>query len=190
MLFFVVKSELPMKSLSSIGIPAAGRFQLGTNESGFSLVEVVLAMGLVSFALVAILGLVPPGLSTFRKAIGTSVGSQIIQQVVADLQQVDFDTLNQSQPLRYFGDQGDELGSGAQPPSSPQNPVIYYVNIFVKTPVTLPGGDSSNLACVTIEVIRNPGNISLVRDANGSVQDDIAKGIFVSRYSAFIARSQ
>ena len=62
-------------------------------RAGFSLVEVVLAVGVISFAFVAIMGLIPAGLTQFRQAMDTSVGSQIAQRVIFDAEQTDFDTL-------------------------------------------------------------------------------------------------
>jgi type II secretory pathway pseudopilin PulG len=62
-------------------------------QSAFSLVEVVLAVGVVAFAFVAILGLIPAGLTQFRQATDTSVGAQIAQRVIEDAEQSDFNTL-------------------------------------------------------------------------------------------------
>ena len=62
-------------------------------RAGFSLVEIVLAVGVVSFAFVAILGLIPAGLTQFRQAIDTTVCAQIAQRVIGDAQQADYDTL-------------------------------------------------------------------------------------------------
>src|ERR1700742_1236811 len=64
-----------------------------SKRQGFSLVEVVLALGIVAFAFVAILGLIPAGMSTFRQAINISVCSQIGQRVIGDAFQADYDTL-------------------------------------------------------------------------------------------------
>ena len=60
---------------------------------GFSLIEVSLAIGVVAFAFVALLGLIPLGLSNFRKAMDASIGAEIGQRVLNDLQQSDFNTL-------------------------------------------------------------------------------------------------
>jgi uncharacterized protein (TIGR02598 family) len=155
--------------------------------SGFSLVEVTLAMGIIAFALVAVLGLVPPGLSTFRKAVTTSIGTQIVQQVVSDIRQTDFDSLSTQPAWRYFDDQGQEYASVQ---TTGTGRVIYHVNVQITKPVTLPGGNTSNLARVNIEIVNNPGNKSLTRDAQGNVQEDTGKGIFVSRYAVFIAKNQ
>jgi len=88
-------------------------------QRAFSLVEVVLAIGVVAFAFVALLGLLPAGMSQFRKAIDTTVATQIAQRIIDDCQQTDFDVLTQSsisqpnltpvQSYRYFDERGVEV---------------------------------------------------------------------------------
>lgn len=154
------------------------------SSSAFSLVEVTLALGIVAFSLLTLVGLIPMGLTTFHKAVNASISSQIVQQVVTDMQQTDFSQLTQSIPIRYFDDQGNELGTANNPP--PAGTIINYdVNVVVTTPT-----GTSNLACLQIEIVTNPGQQTLNRDSTGSVQQDPAHGIFVSRYSAFIANNQ
>lgn len=156
-------------------------------RSGFSLVEVTLALGMVAFSLLSLVSLVPMGLTTFHKAVNTSVSSQIVQHVVTDFQQTDFSALSQQNPLLYFDDQANELPATGGAPSG----TIYFVNVVVNTPTFVPGGtSSSNLASVIIEIVTNPGNRTLTYDANHSVQEDSTHGIYVSRYSAFIAKNQ
>ena len=92
--------------------------------AGFSLVEVTLALGVVAIALVALLGLLPSGMSNFRAAMDSQVAGEIFQRVVADAQETDFDTLIKSGtdtqkggdggqfyrlPLRHFDNQGTEV---------------------------------------------------------------------------------
>jgi len=62
-------------------------------QRAFSLIEVVLAVGVVAFAFVAILGLLPAGMSQFRQAIDTSVCAQIAQRIINEAQQTDFNVL-------------------------------------------------------------------------------------------------
>jgi uncharacterized protein (TIGR02598 family) len=158
-------------------------------RSGFSLVEVTLALGIVAFSMLTLLGLVPLGLTTFHKAINASVSSQIVQHVVTDFQQSDFSGLSQQNPILYFDDQANELNvatAGSTPPGA-----IYYVNVVVNTPALMPGGTpSANLASVIIEIVSNPGNQTLTYNSSHSVQQDVVHGIYVSRYSAFIAKNQ
>jgi uncharacterized protein (TIGR02598 family) len=46
---------------------------------GFSLIEVAISLGIVAFAFVALLGVMPSGLSSFRTAIDSSNESWIMQ---------------------------------------------------------------------------------------------------------------
>lgn len=80
----------------------AFRTSLAKNRA-FSLIEVVLAVGVVAFAFVAILGLIPAGMGQFRQAIDTSVCAQIAQRVINDAQQADFSTLIDEKNLQAAG---------------------------------------------------------------------------------------
>ncbi len=59
-------------------------------HSGFSLVEVAVAIAIFAIALVALLGLLPQGMSNFRKAMDTTITAQIAQRIMHDLQQSQF----------------------------------------------------------------------------------------------------
>ncbi|MEP7015268.1 MAG: hypothetical protein ABI925_07495 [Verrucomicrobiota bacterium] len=54
-------------------------------ESAFSLVEVVLALGVVSFAIVAILGILPTGLQTGKFAQDETRAAQIAQAILSSI---------------------------------------------------------------------------------------------------------
>jgi uncharacterized protein (TIGR02598 family) len=114
-----------------------GAFRNSTvGQRAFSLIEVVLAVGVVAFAFVAIMGLIPAGMGQFRQAIDTSVCAQIAQRVINDVQQADYSTLtdekslpappgddnfafrmptvafsraNHARCMRYFDEQGNEV---------------------------------------------------------------------------------
>ena len=58
------------------------------NAAGFSLVEVTLAIGLAGFALLAIFGMLPVGLSTNQASIQQTEAANIVTGIVADLRQV------------------------------------------------------------------------------------------------------
>lgn len=83
---------------------------------GFSLVEVVLALGICSFAMVAIFGMIPIGLSTFRDAMDTTAQSQIVQRLASDTLLTDYGNLanlpNPKEPYCY-NDQGARTGPEA-----------------------------------------------------------------------------
>lgn len=145
---------------------------------GFSLVEVVLAIGVVSFAFVAIFALIPLGLGSFRQAIDNSVGSQIVQRLINEAQQTDYPTLTATPATqRYFDDQGNEVTS--------INDSIYTVQISVLAPTTLPNSvtpASDSLATVTVKIANNPAH-------RASPFDSTAKTTY-GTYSALIAKNQ
>lgn len=179
-------------------------------QSGFSLVEVVLAVGVVAFAFVAVLGLLPAGMTQFRQAIDTSTCAQIAQRVIYDAEQSDFDVLTDkdnvpqvggkptsyysfrapriaSPALRYFDEQGNEVLFTTTPSAAnlAQKQVIYHVNtrIIVSTDVPALGytGTNTDLATVTVEVAYNPGNQVLTFTGGSTDPSQIRRNLFVLR---------
>jgi uncharacterized protein (TIGR02598 family) len=144
-------------------------------------VEVVLAVGVVAFAFVAVLGLLPAGMTQFRQAVDTSVCAQIAQRIIMDAQQADFDILTDkvstapngpptpnltfrapsagAGAFRYFDEQGNEVVFTTASPSIQelsQRNVIYHVNtrIGVTTDLPVEGvvGGSNNPDLATVTV--------------------------------------
>lgn len=91
--------------------------------SGFSLVEVTLAMAIAAVALVTLFGLLPQGLNTMREAGDLAIGGRIHQQVLNEIQMADFDSIGQFDGLViYYDAQGEEIdaqrgGAGSTPPT-------------------------------------------------------------------------
>ncbi|MEA3211554.1 MAG: hypothetical protein QOE70_4611 [Chthoniobacter sp.] len=119
----------------------------------FSLIEITLAIGIVAFAFVALFGLLPVGLNVFRGALDTSVRSQIVQRLVADAQQADFDVLkSKGDSFRYFDDEGTEIEAGKS---------IYTASLTAKSPSALPqSAVSLNLITLAIKIAKNPGHVA------------------------------
>lgn len=90
-------------------------------SGGFTLIETVLAIGVVSFAMISILGLVPVGLGTFRKAMNLTVESSIVQSVSGDVLRTDYTNLAATN--LYFDEQGVVAAGGADAKS------IYTVEV-------------------------------------------------------------
>jgi hypothetical protein len=67
-------------------------------KAGFTLVEVTLAMGLVSFALLPLMALLPQGLSTVRYSVTETALGSMLGKVRSELNQSSFDTLDQTLP--------------------------------------------------------------------------------------------
>ncbi len=155
-----------------------------TAAAGFSLVEVTMAIGIVAFTFVAIFGLLPVGLGTFRSAMNASVQTQIVQRVVADAQQTDFDTLlNKPTENRYFDDEGNDLGY------TPHPDAIYTVRVAVVSPTPLPTGTSKSSAEASDNLITL--QISIANDP-ARREDPFAPeaNVPVSRHAALIARNK
>ena len=55
------------------------------SKSGFSLVEVALALAIAVFCLVVMMGLLPVGLTSGRASIGETAANGILNEVVSDL---------------------------------------------------------------------------------------------------------
>ena len=162
-----------------------------TSRAAFSLVEITVAIGIISFAFLGVFGLLPTGLNTFRQAMDTSVGSQIAQRVIDDAQQTDFSALigsnassfQQSTTPRYFDDQGNEVSTSTR--------AIYQVNTCI-TPATatpsVSGGTNPNLATVIVQIANNPGNQKINLDSITQLWSD--SRFPMATYAAIVSRSK
>ena len=146
----------------------------------FTLVEVAFSIGVIVFAFIPILGLIPTGMSVFQQANNASLTAQIVQRVANDVKQTNFDTLigngtaamapggipiSQGGTLepRYFDIQCNEVipANPWQPIPAELTHVIFYVNALVTSPTSLPSTSGSapspNLATVKIQIAELPG---------------------------------
>lgn len=87
--------------MSPVVHPSCSRFP---TTRAFSLVEVVLALGIVSFGLVSILGLIPVGLGNFREARKFAIEAGIAQRLAADLRLAE-DSGREASTGRFYFDQ-------------------------------------------------------------------------------------
>ena len=156
--------------------------------SGFTLVEVSIAVGILAVALVALLGLMPAGMTNFRKAMDISTTAQIAQRILLDMQQADFDQIvdaandkggqsvhftftaptRGSEQFRFFDEQGVELtssnGTSAGLSNAQKAAAIYQVLIRIMPTAAEPvdaNAIKGAVALVTVQVARNPNNRTL-----------------------------
>jgi len=154
--------------------------------AAFTLVEVAIAVGILAVALVALLGLMPAGMTNFRKAMDTSTTAQIAQRILLDMQQADFDQLidtahatGQESPyytftaptrgstqFRYFDEQGGELitSDGITLSPAQKTALVYQVNVRIMPTASEPVNANAIIgavALVTVQVARNPSNRTL-----------------------------
>lgn len=139
----------------------------GQLRAAFSLVEVTLAVGVAGFAFISLLGLLPLGVTTFHNAMDASLGTQIFQRVVNDMQQADFNALagNQNPGFRYFDEQGNEL------PEAEQKAAIYHVRTLVIPDTSLPGPGSNlqEVATLVVQIANNPAGTEIPVDSKRNV---------------------
>ena len=168
------------------------------NSAAFSLIEIVLAIGVVSFAFVGVVGLLPAGMDVFRKSMNASVGVQIVQRVLTEAQQTDFNVLtgqDTQQPApayyeymatRYFDDEGTELPTGQAAKS------LYHVHTVVQNLPKFPDGAGKNtiemndLATVVVQVAVNPAQRPIPKDGTTLLWTE-APGIQLQNYPVLVS---
>jgi uncharacterized protein (TIGR02598 family) len=150
------------------------------HSSGFSLIEVVMAVGVAAFALVALLGLLPAGLSTFKSTMNTSMGSQIAQRIFNDLQVADWNDITNA--YRFFDDQGTELTNAN---ASNAFNCIYWVQIKTANTNTgnnatdFLGNTSTNLITVSLLIANNPSHLPAAKVFSGTNPNTLSYTSFI-----------
>lgn len=71
-------------------------------QQGFSLVEVTLAIGIISFGMLSVIGMIPVGLSTIRHAIDERIEAQIAQGMKAEILLTPFSELSETYAKKTF----------------------------------------------------------------------------------------
>jgi uncharacterized protein (TIGR02598 family) len=108
------------------------------STSGFSLIEVTLALGVAAFCLIAVFGLMPIGVQTSRNATSQTDANNIIAAVVADLRATPKTSTTSAQFGILFGQAKDLYfdSTGGFTPGSPDANSRYHVNITFQTSPT------------------------------------------------------
>jgi len=159
------------------------------DPEGFTLVESVLAIGVVAFSFLAIFALLPAGLGQFHQAMDVSVSAEIVQRIASDAEQTDFNLLVGNAvsgnfyalPMRYFDDQGSEINvvDPRAPSTSELAKIVYWVRVRGSLPgspdpgnhttsyfTSLPSTSSQRFnpratTYLTIQIAENPAGIDL-----------------------------
>ena len=79
-----------------------------TFNKGFTLVETVLALGIVATVMVTLMALLPTGMDIMKEAGTNTVGARIANQLVSEIQLSDYDKIQQWNCLLYTSDAADE----------------------------------------------------------------------------------
>lgn len=80
-------------------------------RSGFSLVEVTIAVAIAALGFVTLMGLLPAGIHMAKDAAQMSTGARIIQKLSGEMQSASWEDINWTgySPLRYFTSEGSEI---------------------------------------------------------------------------------
>src|SRR6478672_9366235 len=120
-------------------LPFRFRIVAGHRQRGFSLVEISLAIGIIAFAFVALLGLLPSGLTIFRSSVDTANETWIMQDLnsmiqVTDWSKLDSMSFEKSGEIYYYDEEGRLTDTEKTP--SPESAVkarrLYAVKMIVE----------------------------------------------------------
>jgi uncharacterized protein (TIGR02598 family) len=133
------------------------------SRAGFSLVEVVLAVGIMALGVVTILGLLPHGLEISRQTANELAESRIIDSIVSDYQAMTWTEFNTAADAtaanRFYDDQGLSIDNGDA--DAMATDLTYVVKVEIPEPnVVLPSDanlpPNQNLRRLTIKVVAVP----------------------------------
>jgi prepilin-type N-terminal cleavage/methylation domain-containing protein len=190
-------ADCPLESLESTSASAAPadaatrlKSTARTRNSGFTLIEIALAMAIFSFALVSMLGLLSVGLKNSRKASIQIAAANILSAIAADIQSADisnlrngtYDAATRKLKIRVSVSVKDQQTQVTL--NSPQSlildeactPVSASGNTgLLKTFQVILGPTASNSGLAAIKVqIRWPANIPDTKQPEGSLDSLVA----------------
>jgi uncharacterized protein (TIGR02598 family) len=125
------------------------------NSLAFTLIEVVFSLGICSFAIVSMLGLMALGLTTIRKSMDLNTETAITQQLSGEAQVLNYSSITNTslayranfQNNRYFDEDGVELTNNPVPSN-----FVYIASLSVNA-CQLPG--TTTTCPVATELIFN-----------------------------------
>ena len=86
-----------------------------SKRGAFTLVETVLAIGIVSTVMIALMGLIPVGMKMMKEAGVNTVGARIANKLLGEVQLSEFDDIQQNNnKIYWFDDMGTQLKKGQE----------------------------------------------------------------------------
>ena len=121
-------------------------------QAAFSLVEVTLAIGIIAFAFVALFGLLPTGMATFRASVDATNDITIMQEMNAMVQVTawqNLDNLDSNKAtgdVYYFDEEGRRTDTKLKPSSLSgiEQKRLYQVKLLLE-PAYQPGNSGTQL---------------------------------------------
>lgn len=84
-------------------------------SGGFSLIEIVIAIGLAAFAIVGLIGLMPQGLTTLKQSRSDSLRAEILKSVANTAKQTDFSLISSLNGTNFYFDADGVLVTSGSP---------------------------------------------------------------------------
>jgi uncharacterized protein (TIGR02598 family) len=120
--------------------------------AGFNLVEIAMALAIISFSCTLLLGLLPASLTAFHQAMGNTIESQIVQSLSNDLELDAFSSLTSTTfPTNYYYDsEGQALPNST---GAYYTATVTFVQVTTSnSPVNLPGTTLNPIAAYNVSV--------------------------------------
>jgi len=115
----------------------------GTNtKQGFSLIEVVVSLGIVAIAVSGVLGVLSTAMTTTKDNDRETMLVSMNDQVMTDLRVVPFDALWQAVPHSAA------ISTASSAQTAPEDTLYYFTNEAVLIPGTAPTSDATYLCTV------------------------------------------
>jgi uncharacterized protein (TIGR02598 family) len=166
-------------------------------RAGFSLVEVVMAVGIVGSVFAALIGLMASGLQVFQQSTDRVVSAQISQRLINELGQTEWKELfdvdqerTATFPVRYFTRSGEEVSAAGE--------AVYLARPVVFAPGSgaspaVGGVDYSTLGeprfvRVVVEVLHRPSGVVPATGSSGLWQS--GQNDRLRRLSALVVKNR
>ena len=140
----------------------------------FTLIEVTLAIGVVSFAILTMLGLNSVGLNTLRAARDSALEAQVVQAVGSEARLSDFSRLATLAGTRYFDQEGRQVAAGLASFAA----VVSGPKALETNAQTI---STNHIQKLSVEFYRSPG---------GNFQQGQGSPSFISMRSVLVANSE
>lgn len=157
--------------------------RLHRNKNAFSLIEVTIALGIVAFAMVPLMALLPMGAQTQKQSIEESIVAQIQQKIVGDLQRAEFSKLLESAAsgpeIYYFDEQGTEVESDTTGVGAGNR--LYDVEVTLIHPVELAGESNYYMIQADIRIAANPAGDAFNPFSEANRDDTLRRFAIISK---------
>src|SRR5687768_5030772 len=134
---------------SERSLPSTAHLTPLAGSKGFSLVEIVLAIGIIAFAFVALFGLLPVGLKVFRESVDEANETWILQSLNSMAQTTEWSKLdaldhNRGGDIYYFDEEARMVDTEARPAGGSASELRLYAAKLLVEEFSTPQGDGGS----------------------------------------------